>query len=57
MNDIVWVKVNKAIWQGKFIQIPFSDIKEESEYLKKNWIYTKKNLIRIISLDYSKIES
>ena len=25
-NYIVWVNTNKAIWQGKFIKIPFSDM-------------------------------
>ena len=42
LNNIVWVKVNKAIWQGKVTQTNFSDIKEDSEYLKTKWIYTRK---------------
>ena len=32
-NCIVWVKVNKSIWQGKLIQIPFSDRKEDIKIL------------------------
>ena len=42
LKDIVWVKVNKFLWQGKLMQIPFSDINEYSENLKTKLIYTRK---------------
>ena len=60
MNYIVWVKVNKAIWQEKLIQIPFIDIKEDNECLKIKCIDTgklEKVIIKNFSIEYSKKES
>ena len=33
LNDIFWVKVKKAIWQGGVIQITYSIKEEDSENL------------------------
>ena len=59
LNDIVWFKVNKAIWQDKVTQILFIDRKEDSEFLKTKWMHTRKEeniLVNNVSLDYSKNE-
>ena len=34
LNNIFWVKVNKSIWQGILMKTPFSDMKDDSDYLK-----------------------
>ena len=34
LNNIVRVKVKKSICQGRVTKIPFSDRKEDSEYLE-----------------------
>ena len=53
LNDMVWIKVNKAIRKVKVMKIIFSDRKEDSKYLKANRIDTSKEekvLIKNVSL-------
>ena len=41
-GSIVWVNTNKTIWEGRFINIPFSDFSEDAKNLKLIRINTKK---------------
>ena len=38
----VWVNNNKGIWEGRVIQIPYSDLPQDSNNLKLIWINTKR---------------
>ena len=57
MNDIVWVKVKKSLWQGRVIQTPYSIKEEDSEHMKIKWVDSRKEervLIKNVSIGYSK---
>ena len=59
-NYIVWVTTNKEIWKGELINIPFSDLTQDSNHLKSKWIDTKKEdrfLIKNCPREYKKKKS
>ena len=45
LNDVIWAKINKEIWEGKLIQIPYSDMEEDGEYLKIRWMNKKREIV------------
>ena len=51
-NDIVWVKVKKAIWKGRAIKTPYSIKEEDSEHLKIKWIDSRKEETVLIKNNY-----
>ena len=43
-DSTVWVNTHKKVWEGRVIKIPFSDLLEDSDYLKLKWIKQKRKL-------------
>ena len=36
--SIIWVNTNERIWEGRVIKIPYSDLPQDSKYLKLIWV-------------------
>ena len=54
-DSIVWVYTNKRYWEWRIIKFPYSDLPQDSNYLKLKWINTKKKyrvLIKKLSREY-----
>ena len=51
-NGIVWVKVKKAIWQGRVIKIPYIIKEEDSEHLTIKWTDSQKDEWVLININY-----